>query len=216
MIGFIGGTGNQGRALALRLSAFGEEVILGSRSMEKAEITVSKIKKEKKGLKIKPGTNEEAARKAEIVFVTLPYGGMKEALMPLALHLRGKIVVDVTNPFTNGDVHDMSFNRDRGISASEELQALLSESRVVCAFKNVSSNIISHIDEEVEAASIVCSDFKDAKQRIIRLSEKIEIPSVDGGGLENALLCELLTRFLLQLNKRYKTETGIKIVYHHG
>jgi hypothetical protein len=35
---------------------------------------------------------------------------------------------------------------------------------------------------------------------------------VDGGGLENALASELLTRLLLQLNKKLKAETGIKIV----
>src|SRR3990172_4478682 len=180
MIGFIGGTGNQGRALALRLSAFGEEVILGSRSMEKAEITVSKIKKEKKGLKIKPGINEEAARKAEIVFVTLPYNIMKEILEPLKKTLSGKIIVDVTNPLTDNNIH-------KGISASEELQAILKDSKVVCAFKNVSSTLLWRAVEKLEVDSIVCSDFPDAKERIIDLSEAIGIPAVDGGPLENAL-----------------------------
>lgn len=205
MIGFIGGTGNQGRALALRLAAAGKEVLLGSRSRKKAEKVVEKIKMEREGLKIRAGTNEEAARKAEIVFVTLPYNSMKATLEPLKKHLKGKIVVDVINPLVNGNIH-------KGVSASEELQAILTESKVVCAFKNVSSQLMGEIEKKVEVDTIVCSDFDDAKKEVMGLSERMGIRSLDGDGLENAMVAEMLTKLLLQLNKKYKAQTGIRIV----
>jgi NADPH-dependent F420 reductase len=205
MIGFIGGTGNQGRALVLRLAAAGNEVILGSRSSAKAKKVVEKIKKKRDGLKIGSGTNEEAAKAGKIVFITLPYKTMKTAIEPLEKYLKGKIVVDIINPLTNNNIH-------KGISASEELQAILKDSKVVCAFKNVSSHLMWNVDEKVEVDSIVCSEFEDAKKEIIELSEEIGIPSIDGGTLENALISELLTRLLLQLNKKYDAETGIKVV----
>jgi NADPH-dependent F420 reductase len=207
MIGFIGGTGNQGRALAYRLAACGEKVVLGSRAREKAEKIVSEYTGEPGTSGLTAGTNEEAASQGEIIFITLPYRSMKTTLEPLRESLSGKIVVDVINPLTNNNTH-------RGMSASEELQEILPKSRVVCAFKNVSSFLIGNIGEEVDVDSIVCSDFEDAKQSVIELSEKIGIPCVDGGKLENALASELLTRLLLELNKKHNAETGFKIHYY--
>ncbi|MFV2041310.1 MAG: NADPH-dependent F420 reductase [Candidatus Hydrothermarchaeales archaeon] len=207
MIGFIGGTGNQGRALAYRLAANGEKVILGSRTLEKAEKIVSKYTCEPGSSSLSAGTNAEAAEQGEIVFITLPYKSMKTTLVPLKDSLKGKIVVDVINPLTNNNTH-------RGISASEELQLHLPKSRVVCAFKNVSSYLIGKVGEDVDVDSIVCSDDNEAKQKIIELSERIGIPSINGGALENALASELLTRLLLQLNKEKNAETGIKIHYY--
>ena len=135
MIGFIGGTGNQGRALAYRLAANGEKVILGSRTLEKAEKIVAQFTGGSEKASLSAGTNVEAAEQGEIVFITLPYKSMKTALAPLQERLRGKIVVDVINPLTTNSAH-------KGISASEELQEFLPKSRVVCAFKNVSSHLI--------------------------------------------------------------------------
>ncbi|GBE18332.1 NADP oxidoreductase coenzyme F420-dependent [archaeon BMS3Abin16] len=207
MIGFIGGTGNQGRALAYRLAANGEKVILGSRTLEKAEKIVAQFTGGSEKASLSAGTNEEAAEQGEIVFITLPYKSMKTTLEPLKERLRGKIVVDVINPLTNNNTH-------KGMSASEELQLLLPKSRVVCAFKNVSSHLIGKVGEELDVDSIVCSDDEEAKQKVIELSEKIGIPSIDGGRLENALASELLTRLLLHLNKEKNAETGFKIQYY--
>jgi NADPH-dependent F420 reductase len=205
MIGFIGGTGSQGRALALRFASAGENVLLGSRSLEKAENVVRMIADGGELPGIKPCTNEEAAKKGEIIFVTLPYHSMKAVLLPLQEHLRGKTLVDVVNP---------DFSRtSKGVSVSEELQEMLPTCRVVCAFKNVSHSLISNPGEAVEVDSIVCSNSEDDRKKITRLSKKIGITSVDCGGLENALASELLTRILLQLNKKYKAETGIKIQF---
>ncbi len=205
VIGFIGGTGSQGRALALRLAVNGKKVVLGSRRPEKAKRAVDALKTRYGDLKIIAGTNLEAAKESYMVFVTLPYSSMKQTIQPLARHLAGKIVIDVTNPLTNGDIH-------KGLSASEELQSFLVDSKVVCAFKNVSSKLLAALDQKIEVNSIVCSDFEDAKKATIRLSEEIGVSSIDGGSLENALASELLTKLLIHLNKKLKAETGIKIL----
>jgi len=206
MIGFIGGTGSQGRSLALRFAAKGYHVLLGSRSREKAERIVKVIESSGRGLEIRPGTNEEAAGEGEIVFITLPYRHVAKVVEPLRGMLSGKIVVDVVNPFAH------SFER-RAISASEELQNLLPQSKVVCAFKNVSSKMLWRIEEPVEAHSLVCSDHADARRRVMELSEIIGVPAVDIGGLENAFVSELLTMLLLRLNRLYGAETGVRMVF---
>ncbi len=203
-VGFIGGTGNQGQALAKRFAQGGIDVILGSRSMDKAE-KVAKSIYEQRGLRIRAATNEEAAEKADMVILTLPHRSMKETMYPLKERLRDKIVVDVINP--------TSEDHSSGVSASEELQAILPDSKIVCAFKNVSSKLMDNAGKRVEVDSIVCSDDQDAKKRVMELSEKIGIPSVDGGGIKNALTCEMLTRLLLDINRRTEGETGIKVVH---
>ena len=43
LVGFIGGTGPEGLGLGLRFSLNGIKVVIGSRSIEKAELAVSKI-----------------------------------------------------------------------------------------------------------------------------------------------------------------------------
>ncbi len=209
MIGFIGGTGNQGRAIAFRLSMAGEEVIIGSRHPEKAEKAVSMIKEKKAGLQIIPGSNMEAAKKSDIVFFALPYQAMKDAVEALRPYLEGKIVVDIINTLDSGK------NR-KGISVSEELQEMMPRSKVVSAFKNVSSELLWDQSKTIDVDSIVCSDSEDARKKIIEMSSKIGVGSVDGGRLENALASEMLTRIILKLNKETKSQTGIKFVYHQG
>ncbi len=205
MIGFIGGTGKQGRALALRLAACGKSVILGSRSREKAARVVERLKTVKMDLDIRPATNEEAAQESDIIFITLPYGSIKPVIEDLKNHLDGKTVVDVVNPLSNGT---------QVLSASEELQHLLDASGVVCAFKNVSSVLVGNLDKPVGVDSIVCSDSEDSKAGVIELSERMGIPCIDGGVLENARAVEHLTRLLLDLNRRYNAETGVKVTFY--
>jgi len=43
-IAIIGGTGGQGLGIAIRFVQIGEDVIIGSRTMEKAQAAVDKIK----------------------------------------------------------------------------------------------------------------------------------------------------------------------------
>ena len=68
-VGIIGGTGDQGLGLALRLARAGEEIIIGSRDVKKAENAVSLVKNmlnDDEVHKIKGTTNQDAAREAEL------------------------------------------------------------------------------------------------------------------------------------------------------
>lgn len=207
MIGFIGGTGHQGKAIALRLSIAGEDVIIGSRHPEKAERAASLIKGKIADLPISFGSNLEAAKRSDIVFFALPYQAMKASVESLKPYLVDKIVVDIINPLESAKTR-------KGISVSEELQAMIPRSKVVSAFKNVSSELLWDQSRRIDVDSIVCSDSEDAKEKIIALSSEIGVESIDGGNLENALASELLTLILLKLNRETKGQAGIKFVLH--
>src|SRR5438105_1322862 len=99
VVGVLGGTGPQGKGLAYRLAAAGQRVVLGSRVAARAESTAAELN----GL---PGVatpvggaaNAEAAAKADIVIVAVPWEGHGELLAALQEPLAGKIVVDCVNP----------------------------------------------------------------------------------------------------------------------
>ena len=88
MLAFLGGTGPEGRGLALRLALAGEEVIIGSRDGERAATAADELVQQSPIARITGGDNLDAATKAEVVFLTVPY----EAQRPLLEQLRGSFL----------------------------------------------------------------------------------------------------------------------------
>src|SRR5664279_1614296 len=98
-IPIIGGTGALGAGLARRWARAGAAVVLGSRSAERAEEAAAKIREAVPGADVTGLPNEEAAGKAEIVFLTVPFRAQSENLNNLREALRpGQILVDCTVP----------------------------------------------------------------------------------------------------------------------
>ena len=103
MLGFIGGTGPEGKGLALRFAISGINVFIGSRQeqrgVEAAEDLISKFD-EIDGSLVKGGTNVSAASDCEIAVICTPYAGHRETLEDLKQKLIGKTVVDVVAPLS--------------------------------------------------------------------------------------------------------------------
>ena len=214
MIGFIGGTGPEGRGLALRLALAGERVVIGSRDRAKAEQAVAKVAAKAAGssLSIRAALNADAARMAEVVFVVVPYSAQHPTLETLIDHLEGKVVVDVVAPLTFGDGGAAAVAVPEG-SAALQAQAMLPASKVVAAFHTVSARDLLRIADPVESDVVVCADAADARGVVFDLVGKIPgLRAVDGGGLENAAYVESLTALLLNINRRYKAHSAIKII----
>ena len=83
LVGFIGGTGPEGLGLGLRFSLNGIKVVIGSRSIEKAELAVSKIQSKIPDGYISVGLNKEVAEKCDPVFIAVPYQAQKSTLEEL-------------------------------------------------------------------------------------------------------------------------------------
>ncbi|MGI0091705.1 MAG: NAD(P)-binding domain-containing protein, partial [Nitrososphaerales archaeon] len=76
-LGFLGGTGDLGKALVIHLARNYDKVLLGSREKQKAEHTIKELQSNKAGReylkdKLVPATNEEVAKKSDIIIATLP------------------------------------------------------------------------------------------------------------------------------------------------
>ena len=111
MLAFLGGTGPEGKGLALRLAAAGEQAIIGSRDAARAATAAEELLLLAPGAQISGADNAGAAAAADVVFLAFPYEGQRATLEALKNELAGKVIVDVIAP--------MSFQRDRGASAVE-------------------------------------------------------------------------------------------------
>ena len=213
MLAFLGGTGPEGRGLALRLGLAGEHAIIGSRDPARAAAAADDLLKLAPGTNIQGAANADAAIQADVVFLTFPYEGQRPTLEQLGNALEGKVVINVIAP--------MQFQRGRGASAidvdagsaAQEAQELLPNSLVVAGFQNVSAEELQEPDITMSGDVIICSDHKAAKGVVMDLASKIpDLRPVDGGGLANAKYVEQITPLLVNINRIYKIHAGIKVV----
>lgn len=209
-IGFIGGTGPEGKGLAARFAQAGLEVIIGSRSAERGEEAAKEVR-EKAGGSVRGAANADAAQ-ADMVIVTLPYSGQAETLAALREQIGSRIVVSTVVPmqFAGGKVTMLDLEDG---SAAQEAQRILSQARVVGAFQNLAARKLFDVDHALDGDVIVCSDDKEALREVIWLAEQIPgLRGVNGGPLACSRYVEGITTLLVHVNRNYKTESHVRIV----
>ena len=210
--GIIGGTGSEGKGIALRLSSMGLNVAIGSRDKHKAKSTAQEISKILPEAKLEYDLNSLICKSSDILFLATPYTAQKSVLQTNVNQLTEKILINVVAPidFKNGKFSALSVPEG---SAAKQTQKLLPQTKVVSAFQTISATHLAEINSEIKSDVIVCSDFEDAKTFVINLIAKIPtLTPIDGGGLENSVYVENFTVLLLNINKRYKTLSSIKIL----
>jgi NADPH-dependent F420 reductase len=81
-VAIIGGTGAQGLNIAKRLAIAGEDIIVGSRTEEKALTKVEEVKEllADYDIKICGMANEDAAKEGELLILTVPLAAQKSTL----------------------------------------------------------------------------------------------------------------------------------------
>jgi NADPH-dependent F420 reductase len=212
VIGILGGTGDQGRGLARRFALAGHQVIIGSRSPERAAAAAQEI-----GHGVQGHANADAARGASVVIAAVPWEGHGDLLSGLAAELAGKIVVDCVNPlgFDQRGAYALPVAEGGPAegSAAQQAAALLPGSRVVAAFHHVSAILL--LDPEVDTIDLdvmVLGDDREATDLVQALAARI--PGVRGiyaGRLRNCGQIEALTANLVSINRRYKAHAGLRV-----
>jgi hypothetical protein len=210
VIALIGGTGPEGRGLALRFAAAGEKVIIGSRNRERGLAAAERVKALLPEGTVRGGDNRFAAQEGDILVVTVPYEGQKPTLEALREESRGKVVVTTVVPLTITRARIAICRVDEG-SAAQQAQKALPEARVAAAFQTISAAQLAALDQPVDADVVVCSDDADARNTAMGLAEEIPgVRGLDGGPLENARYIEDMTALLLTLNRRYKAHSSVR------
>ena len=210
-VGVLGGTGAQGRGLAVRWVQAGLKVIIGSRKAERAQQAASEIA-ELVGGSVTGDDNAGCASAADIVLVALPWDGHAESLRSLRDELAGKIVIDCVNPLGFDQQGPYALEVAEG-SAAKQAEALLPDSRVTAAFHHVSAVKladlgVTHVDLDV----LVLGDDREATDVVRELANVIPgVRGIYGGRLRNAHQVEALTANIIAINRRYKAHAGLRI-----
>ncbi len=214
-IAVLGGTGKEGKGLAYRWAKAGYNIHIGSRDASKAETAAKEVLVLLEGEASVVGmSNLEAAKKSDIVVLTVPYSAHKETLEGLKAELKGKILVDVTVPLVPPKVATVQMPA-AGSAAQEAVQILGSDVQVCAAFQNISHEHLLD-NAEVECDVLVTGTSKEARMEVIKLIEAAGLNGWDAGPIENSVVVEGLTSILIGINKKYgSTHAGIKITGVH-
>lgn len=213
-IAILGGTGDLGTGLARRWAEAGYEVIIGSRTLEKAQGAAADLQAVmgERGvgeISVRPLENLEAAKAADLVAITVPFSHQASTLEYVGDALKGKILIDVTVPLVPPKVGTVQL--PEGGSAGQIAQQLLGEEvQVVSAFQNVAAH---HLQEGhgLECDVLVAGNSKDARETVIGLVEAAGMRGFHAGPIANAAAAEALTSILITINRRYKCHAGIRI-----
>ena len=210
-IAILGGTGDQGPGLALRLAMAGEEAIIGSRSRERAEQVAAELNAELGDARIRGMENPQAAEEAEIVMMTVPYSAHVSTLESVKTQVAGKIFVDVSVPLDPENPRRMKM--PPAGSATEEAQEILgSAARVVAAFQNVAAHLLRDPRHAIDCDVLVCGNDAEAKKTVIGLVAKMGMQAYDVGPATSARVVEGLTSILIGVNIRNKVKgAGIRL-----
>jgi NADPH-dependent F420 reductase len=210
-IAIFGGTGDLGRGLAINFAAAGHEIVVGSRSQERADQAAAGLREALPEGTFVPMENVAAAEAGELAIVSIPHEGIESTIPPMAPALAGKVVVSVANALTFGKSGAIAQRDVPHGSCAHWIQELAPEARVVVAYNNLPAARLQH-REHLDADVLVCGKSKEARETVIELTRSIPgTRALDAGPLANALIIEGMTAVIIQLNKRYGGEAALSI-----
>jgi NADPH-dependent F420 reductase len=217
-VAVLGGTGPQGRGLAVRLAASGQRLLLGSRDAERATEIADQVTERAIGMagaglvSVQGGTNEDVAGAADITIVAVPFAGHAATLSGLAAPLAGKVVVDCVVPMGFDEMGAYVIDIPEG-SATQQAADLLPASRVVGAFHHLSAVMLEDLSRpNLDGDVMVVGDDRSATDIVQALAAKLPgMRGVYAGRLRNARQVEALTINLISVNRRYKVHAGVRI-----
>lgn len=210
-IAVLGGTGDEGSALAVRWALNGYRVIIGSRDAERARQYASDLNAKLGGEYLVGMQNADAAAAADLVVLSVPYSAHADTLRAVADQVQGKVLIDVTVPLKPPKVRTVHL--PAGGAVALETQAMLGDGvRIVSAFQNVSAEKMVESDAYVDCDVLITGDDEAAKADVMKLVQAAGMRGIDAGPLANATAAESLTPVLLYINKKYGVKgAGIRI-----
>lgn len=214
-IAILGGTGPQGRGLALRFARAGTPVVIGSRDSARAQGIADELNTQldEAATISGEGLRDAVVAADEMVILAVPYSAHDATLEVIHDLLPGKILIDIVVPLADGDPKKVDM--PTAGSATEAAQALLGEAiPVVGALHNVSAATLNQLDHPINCDVLVCGNDLAAKEKVIELIRQLDVAAYNAGPAVNARCIEAITPILIRLNISKKvpfTHAGIHI-----
>jgi NADPH-dependent F420 reductase len=201
-IAIVGGTGLLGSGLARRLAAAGYPLLIGSRSVDKAEAGAAQLANA--GASVKGTSNAEAAKAGVLVIVTVPWQSQGAILEEIRPHVAGKLVIDTTVPLVPPKVARVQLPAEQSAALAAQ-QRLGPGVRVAAAFHTIAAHKLQR-DEPIDGDVLVFGDDAKDREIVIGLAQAIGLRGVHAGPLVNAVAAEALTSVLIGINRAYKVD----------
>jgi len=185
--------------------------------MDKAKAAASRIQSIiGSGARVYGLVNQDAASKADIIVVTVPFGALPDTVKSLKPSVKpGQVVVNVTVPLETaiGGSATRTVEVWDGSAGEFASRFLPKGTRLVSAFNNISAESLNDLSKQVDCDVLVCGDDVDAKKIVLDLAESIPgVHGVDAGPLSTSRTVEQLTALLVSLNVRYGVKgAGLRI-----
>ena len=201
-VAVVGGTGDFGLALAQRLAAAGEHVVIGSRDAERAH------EKAAEAGAAAGAANADAVRGVDIVVLAVKADAALPTVADLVDAIGDTPVLSVASElrFTKTGVYPTEESR----SIAERMQELL-HAPVVAGLHSLAAASLAH--GKADGDALVCGDDEHAKELALALAGKVVAGrALDAGPLASARALEGMTAVIVNLNRRYRGHAGVRIV----
>ena len=180
------GAGNVGGALGANWAQNGHDIVFGARDpkSEKTQALLQKI-----GAKARAATVAEAAASADVIVLSTPWPVTEAAIRSMG-DLKGKIVLDATNPLTRGP-DGIALEIGHAISGGEKVQGWAQGASVFKALNTTGfSNMANPEYKGVKSVMFVAGDDAASKPKVMKLVGDLGFDVIDAGPLRNARLLE--------------------------
>jgi len=195
-VAILGGTGKFGRALATRLAAAGDEVVIGSRDAGRARDIAAEL-----GVR---GARNDDVGDADLVVLAVEARAALPTVRDLQLDAP-LLSVAAEIDFANG----LARPGLNGLSVAERVADAV-DVQVAAGLHSLAALrlAVSAPDQDV----FVCGDDDEAKRLALELAAKVvQGRAIDAGPLAAARALEAMTAVLLNVNRGYKTHAGLRV-----
>jgi len=151
-------------------------------------------------------SRETVGNLADIVVLAVPYSAVASIVQRYKDQLKGKMVVDITNPVNFETFDDMVVPADS--SAAAQIAVLLPDSVVVKCFNTTFAATLTSgkVAGRETTAVMLASDSEEAKKRLSAALEGSGLMVIDAGGLKRAR--ELEAMGFLQITLAARDQVG--------
>ncbi|MEF8821449.1 MAG: NADPH-dependent F420 reductase [Halovenus sp.] len=213
-IALLGGTGDIGEGLALRIARDTDnDVLVGSREAEKAAAKAEEYTDKLPDTTVEGLENPAAAARADIAVAAVPAYHLSDTIGAVADELDDTILISPAVGMQR-DEDGLHYNPP-GVGSVTQLAAKAAPDHVpvVGAFHNLAAAKLANLDADLDWDVPIIGDDEDATATVTSLVEDIDgLRALSAGGLANAAEVESVTPLLINLaaNNDGMHDLGVK------